>query len=76
LFRDDDSAYAGWLAANAHGSILNIERSMNPLGRPRSRGRLPDNHWHATARQDTDRALRQGVLDITDRTRRVGAVAR
>jgi hypothetical protein len=29
LFRDDDR-YTGWLAANAHGYVLNIERSMNP----------------------------------------------
>ena len=31
LFRDDDRGYAAWLAANAHGYVLNIERSMNPL---------------------------------------------
>lgn len=29
LFRDDDRGYASWLAANAHGCVLNIERSMN-----------------------------------------------
>jgi len=46
LFRDDDG-YTGWLAANVHGYVLNIERS---IGRPRSRGRLPDNHRHAATR--------------------------
>jgi hypothetical protein len=30
LFRDDDRGYADWLGANAHGYVLNIERSMNP----------------------------------------------
>jgi hypothetical protein len=26
-FRDDDPGYAAWLAANAHGFVLNIQRS-------------------------------------------------
>ena len=30
LFRDDDRGYAAWLAANARGYVLNIQRSMNP----------------------------------------------
>ncbi len=30
LFRDDDQGYAAWLAANACGYVLNIQRSLNP----------------------------------------------
>lgn len=28
--RDDDKGYAAWLAANAGGYVLNIQRSLNP----------------------------------------------
>ncbi len=48
LFRDDDQCYAAWLAANARGYVLNIQRSLNPsdarvheAGCPRSPGRRP-----------------------------------
>jgi hypothetical protein len=30
LFRDDDQGYAAWLAANAQGYVLNIQRTLNP----------------------------------------------
>jgi hypothetical protein len=30
LFRDDDRGYLAWLAANAQGYVLNIQRSLNP----------------------------------------------
>jgi hypothetical protein len=30
LFRDDDHGYAAWLAANAGGYVLNIQRALNP----------------------------------------------
>ena len=30
LFRDDDQGYAAWVAANAQGYVLNIQRSLNP----------------------------------------------
>jgi hypothetical protein len=28
LFRDDDQGYAAWLAANAQGYVLNIQRTL------------------------------------------------
>jgi hypothetical protein len=31
LFRDDDHGYAAWLAANASGYVLNIQRALNPF---------------------------------------------
>jgi hypothetical protein len=30
LSHDDDQGYAVWLAANARGYVLNIQRAMNP----------------------------------------------
>jgi hypothetical protein len=30
LFRDDEEGYAAWLAANARGYVLNIQRGLNP----------------------------------------------
>jgi hypothetical protein len=47
-----------------------------PGRRPRTQGRLPDDHRHAAARPDVDRALRQGMLALADRTGRMGPVAR
>jgi hypothetical protein len=58
LFCDDDRGYADWLGANAHGYVLNIERSMNPSDARVHVGRLPDHHRHAAAWQDMDRGLR------------------
>jgi hypothetical protein len=29
-FRDDDGGYLGWVAAHAHGFVINIQRSLNP----------------------------------------------
>ena len=30
LFRDDDRGYVAWLGANAHGYVLNIQRTLTP----------------------------------------------
>jgi hypothetical protein len=31
LFRDDDRGYVAWLAGNAGGYVLNIQRGLNPV---------------------------------------------
>jgi hypothetical protein len=76
LFRDDDHGYAAWLAGNARGYVLNIQRSMNSSDARVHEAVCRTITGHAAARQDMDRPLRQGMLPFARRVGRLGSVTR
>ncbi len=63
-FRDDDQCYAAWLAANAHGYVLNIQRFLahasSAITRCGTCRPLPPRD-HANAQAETLRSCRIGA---------------
>ena len=65
-FRDDDHGYLQWAAANPHGYVINIQRTLNPADARVHRADCYTINGHPSRGQTWTRALHQDLLDLID----------